>query len=391
MEGHGFSTSPGNLPGALPDNLQGYIATLERRVREFTFLNEVSRKLLSSYDVDGVLKEALEMALVLTRSEGGCIAILDKTTDKIGEIIWAGHVYLSLKQFLSTEKAFFRNFAAYGGIAEVKPGDPVLSRFQQFQPSIRSALALPLQERGQVLGVIMVMHLHDKETDHGVIYDAEDMRTLDLFGQQAAMLIEHTKLKYDAGKMFAYWQALAALVTALEAKDVYTENHSRRVARISKGLGKGLGMPDNQVEEIYFGALLHDIGKIGVPETVLNKDSRLSDRELSDIRKHPLIGSKILGSLDFYPEVLNIVKHHHERYDGLGYPHGLKGKNIPVSARIVGLADAWDAMTSDRVYRKALAVETAVAEIQKGAGNQFDPGIADVFLEQVAKGSDFLF
>ncbi|MDA8212730.1 MAG: GAF domain-containing protein [Clostridia bacterium] len=200
MEELRFGISPEVLPGVIPDRLQGYIATLERKVREFTFLNEVSRKLLSSYDVDGVLKEALEMALVLTRSEGGCIAILDKPKDKIGEIIWAGQVYLSLKQFLSTERAFFSNFAAYGRIAKVKPGDPVLGRLQQFQPSIRSALALPLQERGQVLGVIMVMHLHDKEADHGVIYDAEDMRTLDLFGQQAAMLIEHTKLKYDAGR-----------------------------------------------------------------------------------------------------------------------------------------------------------------------------------------------
>lgn len=378
------------LPEVVPDRLRGYIATLERRVREFTFLNEVSRKLLASYDVDGVLKEALEMALVLTRSEGGCIAVVDKTEEKPGEIIWVGQVYPGLKQILNAEKDFFSKFTACTGIVELKPGDPVLSKLQQLQPSIKSALALPLQEGGQVLGLIMVMHLHDKEADHGVIYNAEDMRTLDLFGQQAAMLIEHTKLKYDAGKMFAYWQALAALVSALEAKDVYTENHSRRVAGISKGLAKALGLSDNQVEEIYFGALLHDIGKIGIPETVLNKEGRLSDREFGDIRKHPLIGSKILGSLDFYPQVLNIVKHHHERYDGLGYPDRLKGENIPASARIVGLADAWDAMTSDRVYRKALPFETAVAEIQKGAGSQFDPEIAGVFLDHIAKGSDFL-
>lgn len=177
-----------------------------------------------------------------------------------------------------------------------------------------------------------------------------------------------------------------SLADAIDAKDNYTKGHSGRVAVYSKEIARRYGYDEKQQEQIFMMGLLHDVGKIGVPDEVINKPGRLTDEEFAKIKKHPGIGGKILGNIKEMPELAAGAKWHHERYDGKGYPEGLSGDDISEEARIIAVADAYDAMTSNRSYRGALPVEAVRGEIEKGKGSQFDPKFADIMIEMIDEG-----
>ena len=178
-------------------------------------------------------------------------------------------------------------------------------------------------------------------------------------------------------------EVMRALANTIDAKDPYTNGHSLRVAKYSKEIAKRAGMSREQQKEIYQMALLHDIGKIGVPDEIINKDTRLTDEEYETIRKHPAIGSDILKTIEEMPDIMIGARWHHERYDGHGYPDGLAGTEIPECARIIGVADAYDAMTSKRSYRNILAQEIVREEIERGKCTQFDPVYADIMIQMI--------
>lgn len=165
----------------------------------------------------------------------------------------------------------------------------------------------------------------------------------------------------------------ASLVNAIEAKDKYTLGHSERVADYSVQIARRLNMSEDEVEDIRVAGMLHDIGKIGVPDDILRKPSRLTNSEYEEVKKHPAIGSWILNTLDLPESTMDAINYHHERFDGKGYPLGLKGKELSLSTQIVSLSDAYDAMTSDRPYRKAMTHSEAIAELKKCSSTQFNP------------------
>lgn len=179
----------------------------------------------------------------------------------------------------------------------------------------------------------------------------------------------------------AYLDTIGILRYTVEAKDPYTRGHSDRVSEFSVLIGKKLGLDETSLHTLKIGGLFHDIGKIGIPDSILLKESKLDDEEYSHIKSHPLIGAHILGDAIVFRDIIPIVKHHHERYDGRGYPSQLKGENIPLFARIAAVADTFDAMTSKRTYRNALPLDVVIAEIEKCSGSQFDPSIAKAFLD----------
>lgn len=174
---------------------------------------------------------------------------------------------------------------------------------------------------------------------------------------------------------------LHALTASIDAKDSYTRGHSERVALLSKMLAQQAGFDDHTVERIYISALIHDVGKIGVPEYVLSKPSRLTDEEFGLIKQHPEIGARILQDIRQMQDLVPGVLYHHERWDGRGYPHGLSCESIPLFGRVICLADSFDAMCSSRTYRDAMLHEDAIDEIRDNAGTQFDPELAKHFLE----------
>ena len=183
----------------------------------------------------------------------------------------------------------------------------------------------------------------------------------------------------------AYLDMVETLRFTVEAKDPYTRGHSDRVSAYSVLIGQHLGLSDSDINTLKIGGLFHDIGKIGIPDSILLKDSKLTDDEYSEIKNHPSIGAHILCNAKVFQDIIPIVKHHHERYDGKGYPSQLAGEDIPYFARIAAVADTFDAMTSKRTYRDALPLEVVKAEIERCAGTQFDPKIAKVFLDILNK------
>ncbi len=178
----------------------------------------------------------------------------------------------------------------------------------------------------------------------------------------------------------SFLSAITSLAFALEAKDKYTSGHSQRVADISTAMARELGLPSEDIERIRLAGLVHDIGKIGVRESVLNKPGRLTDEEFQHVQDHPEIGEHILAPIADDEEILRMVRNHHERYDGTGYPDALKKEQIPLGARILTVSDAYEAMTSERPYRSKMSDEDACEEIKRVRGTQFDPEIADAFL-----------
>lgn len=195
----------------------------------------------------------------------------------------------------------------------------------------------------------------------------------------AIVLLRYTLLLYSNTKE-QLADTVDALMNAIDARDMYTEGHSRRVAEISVEIARELKLSQWEIEKLHIAAMLHDVGKIGISDNILNKPGKLTEEEYNIIKEHPTIGVKILKKIKHIDYVHKIVEHHHERYDGKGYPHGLKGDEVDIQVYIVHLADTVDAMTSDRPYRKGMSKEVVKAEIEKYSGTQFHPKVANAYL-----------
>jgi HD-GYP domain-containing protein (c-di-GMP phosphodiesterase class II) len=237
----------------------------------------------------------------------------------------------------------------------------------------KQIIAVPLQRQDQVLGCLFGIDKHVGE------FDSVDSKLLNSIANESAIYLENVMLFEDVhGLMMGL---LHSLTSAVDAKDAYTCGHSERVALLGRHLAKSMKLSDHEIERTYMAGLLHDVGKIGVPEAVLQKPGKLTPEEYDQMKKHPEIGARILADIKQVKDIIPGVMHHHERYDGKGYPAGLAGENIPLIGRILCLADCFDAMTSNRTYRKALPLEVALTEIRRCSGTQFDPALAEAFLQ----------
>jgi HD-GYP domain-containing protein (c-di-GMP phosphodiesterase class II) len=249
--------------------------------------------------------------------------------------------------------------------------DGVDSFFGQVESG--SFVSLPLFIKGEVFGVVNVA---DKET--GRQFSNDDLRLLMMMVQRAALSLENYALYEKVYNNLI--DTLLSLVSTIEAKDPYTKLHSHRVTQWSVEIAKAMKLPQGDQDIIKSSGILHDIGKIGIPDSILMKPGKLTGEEYQIIKTHPMIGENIVKPLNFLPKEMAVIRHHHERWDGRGYPDGLKGKDTPLVARILAVADAYDAMTSERVYRKAKKEEVAFFEIQRCSGTQFDPAVVESFV-----------
>lgn len=234
-------------------------------------------------------------------------------------------------------------------------------------------LMQPIVREGRIAGALFC---GDKNGDDPQV-SSYDMQLLEAAAAYCASFIENACLFTNQRAMVM--GSLKALTAAIDAKDRYTCGHSERVAMLGRDLALASGMTPEQAERVHMCGLLHDVGKIGVPEAVLSKPGRLTDAEFALIKLHPEIGYRILKDIPMLEDLLPGVLHHHERWDGRGYPHGLSGEQIPQFARILALADTFDAMSSNRSYRSAMPRQMVLAEIAKHAGSQFDPRLAAAF------------
>lgn len=217
----------------------------------------------------------------------------------------------------------------------------------------------------------------DAESPKPGAFNLDSLTVFETFAHQIAVALENARL--HATNRQTFYQTIRALAQVLEARDSYTRGHSERVARYAKAIGEALGLDQKTLLILEQASLLHDIGKIGVRDAVLHKKGALDEEEREAIERHPSIGDDILQPVASLREALDIVRHHHEHWDGKGYPAGLKGNDIPLVARVVAVADAYDAMTSNRPYRQALPRDQALAEIRRQSGVQFDPQVVEAF------------
>lgn len=316
--------------------------SLEVQIRQLTAIHEAGQAITSSLDLNRTLEVILRTTGGIVDASAGAIKLIDEETKE-----------LKVK-------------AASGKL--VDPGAP----FQK--------LDLPLRIGNKTIGVFELIRGASAQMDES------ERKMLETLASQASIAIENARLFEDTQR--AYYDTLRSLAKALEARDDYTRGHSERVAELSLATARGLGLPDAECDVIFNSALLHDIGKIGVRDAVLLSENPLSPAEMEVIRKHPTYSNTILGPLKFLGKVAEFVKYHHESWDGTGYPKGLKGEEIPFYSRIITVADAYDAMTSTRPYRKAKTHAEALEELRRMSGRQFDPKIVEVFTQVMSVGRE---
>ena len=259
-----------------------------------------------------------------------------------------------------------------GGASRSLVDNVMGSRSGRYARSVRNLLAVPLATNGSTKGLLVGINKAEGE------FNSVDLKLINSVGNQAAVFLANYHLYEELQELLM--GVLHLLTASIDAKDRYTCGHSQRVAMISRKLAEMCGFDDASIQRIYLAGLLHDIGKIGVPESVLCKTGKLTDEEFTTMKRHPVIGASILSNIRQMQDVIPGVLRHHERPDGRGYPDGLAGDQVPMDGLIVGLADCFDAMTSSRTYRRALPLETVTAEIIRFSGTQFHPQLVDHLL-----------
>jgi len=366
------------------NNLQKKNEDNERKLDDKIFrlyeLNYATKFIGSTLEMGKLLDIAINMLLEIAEMEKGSIILVDRdTSELVVEVIkdFDGVKYPSKK--IKTPEGFLANI--------IKEGEPFFSNdtkgFQDVGDglgvNIRSILIIPLMGKEKIIGVVnLYNHLNNKELTE------DDLNIIYTLNSQVAVSIENAQLFSQIKKLF--FNTVRALAATIDTKDSYTHGHSERVTQYSLAIAEGLGCNSKEKEDIQLAALLHDIGKIGLPDIILHKPTGLSDEEFEEIKKHPLKGSKILDHIKELTTIIPGMRHHHERFAGGGYPDNLKGEDIPLSAKIISIADAFDAMTSDRSYRKGMGYDEALKRIKDSAGTQFDPKIVDVFVNLFENG-----
>lgn len=320
-----------------------------------------------------ILSIAMEIVFLLTGGQEGF------------GIFWM--CIISLFTFFSNQKrVFYIVNSVYILLVILGFWTPLYHFCYQFSDTMRVRFPL-LYMIEFIFAIIIKLRLSKVESNRNILFN----NLIELQNSLQQQVEDRTKElkeeKNNSEKLLI--ELTQALATTIDAKDKYTSGHSRRVAEYSKMLAEALGKDEKDQQEIYLFALLHDIGKIGVPDWIINKQDKLTEEEYAEIKKHPQIGYEILKSISIMPKLKNGVRWHHERLDGSGYPDGLKGDDIPEYAKIISVADAYDAMTSNRSYRDSLPQDVVRSEIQKHMGKQFDEKIAKKMLEIIDADKSF--
>lgn len=369
--------TPAELRNAVSEALEKTRLLSENiRMRTLMPLFEVSKEIIGEVDPKRLLKLIVDIAVKETRADKVCLALIDDATGK-----------LNVKEFYGLSPNFVRDFeniysADIAGLIFkdkkpflITPGVRLPHEFEKVREieGVSSGVYVPLTIRGNIIGLLCISRTG---TEHP--FTPSEVELVSVLSGQAAAAIENARL-YEKLEQ-SYLSVMVALSCVVEARDLYTDKHMKDIAEYSVEIANKLGLSDNDIENIRKAALLHDIGKISVPDHILMKPGKLSEEEMEVIKKHPANGAKIIEPVEPLKHATKIIKHHHECYNGTGYPEGLRGKDIPLGARIIAVADAFGAMTTNRPYRRALSIGDAVKELKKCAGKQFDPHLVEIFI-----------
>ncbi len=363
--------------------LQGEIERLSHKVKELPVVREINRNIASLLNTDEILEIIIDRATSMLESEIGSILLLD---DSRKELVIRASRGLNDKIVLNTHVPIGEGVS--GWVAQT--GLPLLitdiskhSRFARKDGKYytNSLISVPLEIGGKIIGV---MNINNKKTKSPFVKD--DLELLKTLAAQASVAVEISELFNDLHN--SYLHAVEALTAAIDAKDHYTCHHSKQVTEFAVSIAREMHLSDEEIETIREACQLHDLGKIGVRDEILTKPGKLTEQEWKEMQTHPLKGVEILKPLGFLKEVIDLVKEHHERFDGQGYPLGLGREHIKLGARIIAVADAFSAMISKRPYRKIMSAKKAMQELRQQSDHQFDPQVVQAFLKAVKRGEN---
>jgi len=355
---------------------------LESRECKLMALQNIGAKANSTLNLNQIARLTLEEVLKVLKLDGAAIYLSSKHDDYL-ELLWSEGLLdetevdltiISTKEVFSTFKQTEVD-ALYSLDVIGNPDFQICTKLKA--AGVKTAFIVKLSNQQESVGIVLLACRENTRLN------IEQKRFIADISTWLSVAIRNAKLWEDLRK--AYLKIVVSFSKAVETKDQYTSGHSENVARLSVELSSYLGLSKSEIERAYMGGQLHDIGKIGIPELTLNKKGALAEEEYKAIKEHSYKGFEITRPIDSMIRVSEIILHHHERYDGKGYPLGLVGEQIPFLARIVAVADAFDAMTSDRPYRKGIPYEQALEVIAQHRGTQFDPVLATHFIEMMEK------
>lgn len=357
---------------------------IEEKVRKLILLSKLGRILNSTLDHEEVSRRAMEAATQLMKAEVGSLLLIDEEKQQLYFKVALGDNEETVKKITLHMGEGIAGWVAKSGsplIVNAPGKDPRFFKGVDERTAFRTRniICVPVKVKEKVIGVLEAINKKG-----GKKFNGGDLFLFISLADQVAIALDNARLYQELEEMF--FQTAEALADAIEKRDPYTGGHTQRVTAYSLTIGQRLQLKPSEQRCLKIAAVLHDVGKIGIEDTILRKPETLNPDEYDTIKGHAEMGAEILEHIRQLRDVVPGVKHHHEQMDGSGYPDGLKGEHLPIIAKIVAVADTYDAMTTDRPYRKALTKETAIGELKRCSGIQFDGAVVEAFVEACESG-----
>ncbi|MFH1562902.1 MAG: HD domain-containing phosphohydrolase [Nitrospirota bacterium] len=360
----------------LERDLEKFTVELSYSYEELSLIYEITNEMGTLLNPDVLSNQVLNKAVDLLKVKMGFLMLFEDENKLILK---------ALRRFGSGELERFNKYNPLKGVAgmAISQGKPVIwcdvSDKEEAQLGMKSCLAVPILVRDEKIGVIC---LGDKKS--GEAFYASDEKLIFTLALHVGAIFANSRLHQRIESLL--FDTIKALVSAIEQKDPYTKGHSERVAAIAEAIASEMALTNEEKQQVKIAGILHDVGKIGISASILTKQGKLDDEEWEKIREHPIKSVSIIRNIEELKEILPCIYHHHERYGGGGYPDGISGEKIPLIARIIAVADTFDAMNSNRAYRSKLTIEDILREIKDKSGSQFDPKVVEYFFFAFDKG-----
>ena len=363
-----------------PDKLK----CIEEKVERLVLLSQLSQILNSTLNYKEIRRRAMEATTRLMKAEAGSLLLVDEEKGQLHFDVVLGDKEEDIKTISLNFGEGIAGWVAQHGKPLIVNSPEKDRRFfkgvdEKTEFKTKNIICVPIKVKEKIIGVLEAVNKQD-----GGRFDEEDLFLFTSLADQAAIALDNSRLYRELEEMF--FQTADSLSDAIEQRDPYTGGHTQRVTLYSQAIGKYLQLKPSERKWLKITSVLHDIGKIGIEDHILKKPERLSPQEFEMIKRHSEIGAKIVEHIRQLKEVIPGVKYHHEQVNGKGYPDGLMGKDIPVLAKIVAVADTYDAMTTDRPYRKAMEKEEAIEELKRCSGTQLDKEVVEAFVQAFQRG-----
>lgn len=357
---------------------------IEDKVERLALLSHLSQILNSTLDHKEIRRRAMEAATQLMKAEVGSLLLVDEEERQLYFEVALGDREKEIKTISLNFGEGIAGWVAQHGKPLIVNAPGKDRRFfkgvdERTEFKTRNIICVPVKVKKKIIGVLEAINKKGKRG-----FDKEDLSLLTSLADQVAIALDNSHLYQELEEMF--FQTADSLADAIEQRDPYTGGHTQRVTLYSQAIAKYLQLKPLERKWLKITSVLHDIGKIGIEDHILKKPTRLSPKEFDLIKHHSDIGAKIIGHIRQLKEIVPGVKYHHEQINGKGYPDGLRGKDIPILAKIVAVADTYDAMTTDRPYRKAMEKEAAIEELKRCSGTQLDKEVVEAFIHAYRKG-----